>query len=67
MKAQILLAGLALAYSARMLALAFTPIAQGATSCQTRDDANQRAYCRAMQTGSKGDCIAIGSHDLRQR
>ena len=38
-----------------------------ATTCQTIDDADQRAYCRAMQTGSRGQCAAIGSYDLRQR
>lgn len=29
-----------------------------ATTCQTIDDADQRAYCRAMQTGSRGQCGA---------
>jgi hypothetical protein len=38
-----------------------------ATTCQTIDDADQRAYCRAMQSGSRGQCAAIGKFDLRQR
>jgi hypothetical protein len=39
--------------------------AQAAT-CQTIEDADQWAYCRPMQTGSRGHCVKIGSYDLRQ-
>lgn len=38
-----------------------------ATACQTIQDPDQRAYCRAVQTGSKGQCTAIGNYDLRQQ
>ncbi len=50
-----------------LLASLFTPWALAATTCQMIEDANQRAYCRAMQTDSRGQCAAIGTYDLRQR
>ena len=36
-----------------------------ASSCSTIRDGDQRAYCRAIQVGSKGQCAAIQSYDLR--
>jgi len=50
-----------------LLAGLFWVASAQAATCQTIDDADQRAYCRAMQTGSRGQCAAIGSYDLRQR
>ena len=50
-----------------LLAGLFWVASAQATTCQTIEDADQRAYCRAMQTGSRGQCAAIGSYDLRQR
>jgi len=38
-----------------------------ATTCQTIQDPDQRAYCPAVQTESKGQCTAIGNYDLRQQ
>jgi len=38
-----------------------------ATTCQTIEDAGQRAYCRALQTNNRGQCMAIENFDLRQR
>lgn len=38
-----------------------------AITCQRIDDADQRAYCRAMQSGSLGQCAAIINFDLPKR
>ena len=35
-------------------------------SCSTIDDPDQRAYCRALQTKSAGQCVAISDYALRQ-
>lgn len=38
-----------------------------AADCVTIKDTDQRAYCRALQTGQKSYCTAImKDHDLRQ-
>lgn len=40
--------------------------APAASNCWTIQDADQRAYCRARQTRSAGNCSAIGDYALRQ-
>lgn len=41
--------------------------ASAATSCSTIANSDDRAYCRAVQTNSKGECAAIQSYNLRQQ
>lgn len=36
------------------------------TTCSLLDDADQRAYCRALQSRSAGDCTPIADFGLRQ-
>lgn len=36
-------------------------------TCSTIDNADDRAYCRAVQTNSQGQCSAIQSYNLRQQ
>lgn len=41
--------------------------AEASQNCWAIKSADERAYCRAVQTGSKGQCTAImKDHDLRQ-
>ena len=40
--------------------------AMAGTVCSTIQNPDDRAYCRAVQTGSRGQCAAIGSYDLRK-
>jgi hypothetical protein len=41
--------------------------AEAGTNCVTIKDSDERAYCRAIQTGQKSYCTAImQNHDLRQ-
>jgi hypothetical protein len=47
------------------LVLAALPVTAGVT-CSAIDNPDQRAYCRALQTRSAGDCIAISDYALRQ-
>lgn len=48
-----------------VLVLKASPASAGVT-CSTIVDPDQRAYCRALQTHSSGDCIAISDYGLRQ-
>lgn len=48
-----------------LFCLAPLPALAGAT-CSTIDDPDQRAYCRALQTKSAGQCTAISDYALRQ-
>lgn len=41
--------------------------AHAAVTCSTIDNADDRAYCRAVQTNSQGQCSAIQSYNLRQQ
>ncbi len=41
--------------------------AQAAPTCSTIANSDDRAYCRAVQTNSKGQCEAIQSYNLRQQ
>ena len=40
--------------------------AKAGVTCSTIDNADDRAYCRAVQTNSRGQCSAIQSYNLRQ-
>lgn len=53
---------------ALLAALSFLPAgpALAGVSCSSIDDPDQRAYCRAQQTKSAGQCVAISDHALRQ-
>lgn len=49
------------------LLLAWLPATAGAgASCWTIDDPDQRAYCRAIETNSAGQCSAIADFSLRE-
>lgn len=39
--------------------------AEASQNCWAIKSADERAYCRAVQAGSKGQCAAIQSYDLR--
>lgn len=57
--------------SVRLLALATVlvagpSLARAGTNCWTIEDPDQRAYCRAVATGSAGQCSAISDFSLRQ-
>jgi hypothetical protein len=41
--------------------------ARAGVVCSTISNASERAYCRAIQTGSKGQCSAIADYNLRQQ
>lgn len=41
--------------------------AKAATACSTIANSDDRAYCRAVQTNSKGQCEGIQSYNLRQQ
>ena len=41
--------------------------AHAATTCSTIANSDDRAYCRAVQTNSRGQCEAIQSFNLRQQ
>lgn len=49
------------------IALALLPAqALAASNCWTIQDPDQRAYCRALQTKSAGNCTPIADYALRQ-
>lgn len=41
--------------------------AHAAVTCSTISNGDDRAYCRAVQTNSQGQCSAIQSYNLRQQ
>lgn len=41
--------------------------AKADVACSTIANSDDRAYCRAVQTNSKGQCSAIQSYNLRQQ
>lgn len=41
-------------------------IATAGVTCSAIPDSDQRAYCRAVQSQSRGQCEAIVSYDFRQ-
>jgi hypothetical protein len=41
--------------------------AKAEVACSTIANSDDRAYCRAVQTNSKGQCSAIQSYNLRQQ
>lgn len=41
--------------------------AHAAVTCSTISNSDDRAYCRAVQTNSQGQCSAIQSYNLRQQ
>lgn len=45
----------------------FIGTASAAVTCSTIDNSDDRAYCRAVQTNSQGQCSAIQSYNLRQQ
>ena len=51
---------------ALLLVLLAAPASAG-VSCWTIDDPDERAYCRATQTGSQGDCTAISDFARRKQ
>lgn len=44
-----------------------TPIILAAASCLMIADPDQRAYCRALESGNQARCVEIQNYDLRQR
>lgn len=49
-----------------LAAMALPRVAAAGTSCFTVEDPDQRAYCRAVNTRSVGNCSAISDYSLRQ-
>ena len=47
--------------------LAATAANANTITCSTINNADDRAYCRAVQTNSQGQCSAIQSYNLRQQ
>ena len=39
----------------------------GGSECSTIQNSDERAYCRAVATNSRGNCSAISDWNLRQR
>jgi hypothetical protein len=51
----------------KSLTVGASTIILAAASCLMIADSDQRAYCRALESGNPARCVEIADHNLRQR